>query len=73
MATEILAPPLAGKIVRIDIEPGASLIEDQEIFFIEAMKMETPIYAPCDGVIDKILKKVGDDVDEEDDLIAIMA
>jgi biotin carboxyl carrier protein len=71
MATEILAP-MAGKIVRIDIETGASLFEDQEILFIEAMKMETPIYAPCDGVIDKIFKKVGDDV-EEDDLIAIMA
>jgi len=71
MTTEILAP-LTGKIVRIDIEPGASVVEDLEILVIEAMKMETPIYAPCDGVIDKIIKKVGDDV-EEDDLIAIMA
>lgn len=71
MSTKILAP-LAGKIVRIEIETGASLVEDQEIIFIEAMKMETPIYAPCDGVIDKILKKAGDDV-EEDDVIAIMA
>jgi biotin carboxyl carrier protein len=71
MATEILAP-LAGKIVRMEIEAGTSLVEDQEIIFIEAMKMETPIYAPCDGVIDTILKKAGDDV-EEDDVIAIMA
>jgi biotin carboxyl carrier protein len=71
MTTEILAP-LAGKIVRMEIEAGTSLVEDQEIIFIEAMKMETPIYAPCDGVIDKILKKTGDDV-EEDDVIAIMA
>ncbi len=71
MTTNILAP-LAGKIVRIDIEVGAPLVEDQEILFIEAMKMETPIYAPCDGTIEKILKKAGDDV-EEDDVIAIMA
>ena len=71
MTTNILAP-LAGKIVRMDIQPGTSFVEDQEIIFIEAMKMETPIYAPSDGVIEKILKKAGDDV-EEDDVIAIMA
>ncbi len=72
MTTEILAP-LAGKIVRIDIEPSSSVIEDQEILFIEAMKMETPIYPPpCDGSIKQILKKEGEDV-EEDDVIAIMA
>ncbi|MCP4721985.1 MAG: acetyl-CoA carboxylase biotin carboxyl carrier protein subunit [Desulfobacteraceae bacterium] len=71
MATEVLAP-MTGKIVRINVQPGASVVEDLEILVIEAMKMETPIYAPCDGVIDKIVKKEGDDV-EEDDLIAIMA
>ncbi len=71
MTTKILAP-LAGKIVKIDIEPSASVVEDQEILFIEAMKMETPIYAPCDGRIEQLLKKEGEDV-EEDDVIAIMA
>jgi len=70
MATEIMAP-MAGKIVRVDIEPGTNVVEDMEILFIEAMKMETPIYAPCDGIIDKIFKKEGDDV-EEDDVIALM-
>ena len=62
MATEVLAP-LSGKIVKIIVEPGTSVAEDQEILMIEAMKMETPIYAPCDGVIDKLVKKEGDDVD----------
>ena len=70
MATEILAP-MAGKIVRVEIDPGTNVVEDMEILFIEAMKMETPIYAPCDGIINKILKKEGDDV-EEDDVIALM-
>ena len=36
---------------------------------IEAMKMETPIYAPCDGTISAVHVKEGDEV-EEDDLIA---
>jgi len=71
MATEVLAP-LPGKIIRINIEPNATVVEDLEIMVIEAMKMETPIYAPCDGVIEKMLKKEGDEV-EEDDLLALIA
>jgi biotin carboxyl carrier protein len=43
-----------------------------EILAIEAMKMETVIYAPCDGKIEKIVKKVGDEV-EEGDVIATVA
>jgi acetyl-CoA carboxylase biotin carboxyl carrier protein len=71
MATEITAP-LPGKIVRMDIEVGTSIEEDMEIMAIEAMKMETMVYAPCDGTIEKIVKKVGDEV-EEGDLIATVA
>lgn len=63
---------MTGKIVRINVTPGETVPEDFEILVIEAMKMETPIYAPCDGRIEKILKKVGDEV-EEDDVIALMA
>ncbi|MBU0971529.1 MAG: acetyl-CoA carboxylase biotin carboxyl carrier protein subunit [Proteobacteria bacterium] len=71
MATTVMAP-MTGKIVRINVTPGETVPEDFEILVIEAMKMETPIYAPCDGRIEKILKKVGDEV-EEDDVIALMA
>jgi biotin carboxyl carrier protein len=71
MASEITAP-LPGKIVRMDIEVGSSVEEDMEILAIEAMKMENIIYAPCDGTIEKILKKVGDEV-EEGEVIATVA
>lgn len=70
MAEEILAP-LAGKIIKMDLTPGATVEEDEEILIIEAMKMETPVFAPCDGVIKTVNKKAGDDVDE-DDVIAVM-
>jgi len=70
MAEEILAP-LAGKIVKLHIEPGTSVEEDDEILIIEAMKMETPIFAPCDGTIKTLSVKEGDEVDE-DDLIAVI-
>lgn len=71
MATEILSP-LPGKIIKVNIQPNAQVVEDLEVMVIEAMKMETPIYAPCDGVIEKIFKKEGDEV-EEDDVIATIA
>lgn len=71
MANEITAP-LPGKIVRMDIEVGSSIEEDMEIIAIEAMKMETVVYAPCGGTIEKLLKKVGDEV-EEGDVIATVA
>ena len=70
MAEDILAP-LAGKIIKVLVEPGAKIEEDEEILIIEAMKMETPVYAPCDGVVKELKKKEGDEV-EEDDLIGII-
>ncbi len=70
MPNEILAP-LAGKIVKIEIAPGAKIDEDDEAFIIEAMKMETPIYAPFSGTVKEIAIKEGDKV-EEGQLLAII-
>ena len=67
---DILAP-LSGKIIKVSIEKGATVKEDDETFIIEAMKMETPIYAPCDGTIKEIRVKENDDV-EMDDVLAII-
>ncbi len=70
MSEEILAP-LTGKIVRLHIAPDSTLEEGEEILVIEAMKMEAPIYAPCDGKVTSVKVKEGDEVNE-DDLIAIV-
>lgn len=70
MSQEIIAP-LSGKIIRINVEIKSSVAEDDELFVIEAMKMETSVYSPCSGTISKILVKVGDDI-EEDDLLAVI-
>ena len=56
MAEEILAP-LAGKIIQMDLEVGKAVEEDDEIMVIEAMKMETPVFAPCSGTIKEIKVK----------------
>lgn len=70
MAEKIMAP-LSGKVIKIDVEAGASVEEDGEILTIEAMKMETLVYAPCNGTITEIRVKVGNEV-EEDDVLALI-
>jgi acetyl-CoA carboxylase biotin carboxyl carrier protein len=70
MAQELIAP-VAGKILRIGIAPGARVEEDDEVLVIEALKMETPVYAPCDGAVTEIKVKEGDMV-EEDDVLALI-
>ncbi len=47
------------------------MAEDDEILVIEAMKMETLVYAPCAGVVADVRVKNGDDVQEDDVLATI--
>ncbi|MBC2737842.1 MAG: acetyl-CoA carboxylase biotin carboxyl carrier protein subunit [Desulfobacteraceae bacterium] len=70
MSEEILAP-LAGTIIAVNIEIGIEVEEDEEIFVIEAMKMETPVFCPCGGKVKGINVKKGDKV-EEDDILAVI-
>jgi biotin carboxyl carrier protein len=70
MSEEILAP-LAGKIIQLNLEVGATVEEDQEIMVIEAMKMETPVFAPVGGTVKELKVDEGDEVDE-DQVLAII-
>ena len=70
MTEEILAP-LAGTLFKSLVKVGDEVEEEEETFILEAMKMETPIYAPCNGMIKEIKIKEGDTVGE-DDVIAII-
>jgi biotin carboxyl carrier protein len=70
VATEVLVP-LAGNIWLVLVEVGEEVEEDDELVVIEALKMENPVYAPCDGVVTEIKVKKGDVV-EDDDLLMII-
>jgi acetyl-CoA carboxylase biotin carboxyl carrier protein len=69
--TEDITAPLAGKVIKVNIAPGASVAEDDEILVIEAMKMETLVYAPCAGVVTAVKVKKGDEVQEDQVLASI--
>lgn len=70
MAQEVLAA-LAGNIWKVSVKVGDTVEEDDELFVVEALKMEIPIYSPCDGNIKEIRVKKGDAV-EEDDVLAVI-
>ncbi len=52
--------PFPGTIIRVLREAGKRVVKDEVILIIEAMKMETEIKAPRDGVIVSLSVKAGD-------------
>ena len=70
MAQKVVAP-LAGIVLRINVSVGDKVAEDDEIIVIEAMKMETMVYASCSGTIQEIKVKEGQSVEEDDVLLSI--
>jgi len=70
MVQKIVAT-LPGKVSQVNINVGDQVEEDEEALTIEAMKMETPLFVPCDGIVKEILVQEGDEV-EEDDILAII-
>ncbi len=63
--------PMVGKVVKVLVEVGAEVEEDEPIVMIEAMKVEMPVVAPDDGTIKSITVAVGDTV-EADQVLATL-
>jgi biotin carboxyl carrier protein len=70
VSTELLSP-IPGKILKVLVEVGETVLEDDELIKIESMKMENTIYAPASGRIKEIKIKANDEV-EVDDLLMII-
>ncbi|MCF8027323.1 MAG: acetyl-CoA carboxylase biotin carboxyl carrier protein subunit [Desulfobacteraceae bacterium] len=70
MAAQIKAP-LAGKVISVLVSPGETVEEDDEILILEAMKMETSVYALAGGTIAEIKIQPGDNVGEDDVLMTL--
>jgi acetyl-CoA carboxylase biotin carboxyl carrier protein len=68
--SEVVAP-MAGKIIKVMVNVGDSVQEDDEMAILEAMKMEMPIVAPTSGVVKEIKTSAGASV-EADQVIMIL-
>ncbi|MBN2467338.1 MAG: acetyl-CoA carboxylase biotin carboxyl carrier protein subunit [Deltaproteobacteria bacterium] len=62
---------MVGKILSVKVEVGQTVGEDDEMFIIEAMKMEIPIGAPAAGTVKEIKAQAGKSV-ESDEVLAII-
>ena len=63
--------PMAGKIIKVSVNVGDQVEEDQEIFILAAMKMEMPIVAPTSGSIKEIHVSAGQAV-ESNAILAVI-
>lgn len=54
--------PIVGTVTKILVAPGAAVKQNQPLIILDAMKMDTYINAPRDGVIESVDCKVGDAV-----------
>ncbi len=64
-------PPLAGKVVAVHATPGQKVAEGDQLITLEAMKMNTFIYAPHGGTVAQVLVVVGDAVEEGQVLVQL--
>ncbi len=63
--------PLAGKVVSIDIKVGQAVAEGAKLLTLEAMKMNTFVYAPKAGTVSAVHVNPGDAVEEGAALVTL--
>jgi acetyl-CoA carboxylase biotin carboxyl carrier protein len=70
MAEEIRAEMVAN-VWKVVVSSGDSVSEGDTLVILESMKMEIPVVAECDGVVQQMAVKEGDVV-QDGDLIAVI-
>jgi len=61
-----IAAPMPGSIVGVVVAPGDEVVAGQKLLALEAMKMETTLYAERDGKVAEVLVRPGTQVDGGD-------
>ncbi len=65
--------PIPGIVTSVAVGVGARVAKGDKLITMEAMKMQTTLYANEDGVVDEIRVQVGDSVESKDLLLRIRA
>ena len=61
-AGERVAAPMPGNILRVNVKPGQSVKSGDSLVVLEAMKMETQVSSPIDGIVAKFQVNAQDQV-----------
>ncbi|MGK2925598.1 MAG: acetyl-CoA carboxylase biotin carboxylase subunit [Lysobacterales bacterium] len=68
-AADAFLAPMPGVIVKLLVEPGATVEQGQPLLIMEAMKMEHRVCAPSDGAVKSFYFEAGDQVAGGDELL----
>ncbi|MEI6071327.1 MAG: pyruvate carboxylase [Verrucomicrobiae bacterium] len=63
--------PIPGMVTSLASGNGSRVAKGDKLLTLEAMKMQTTLYAPADGVIEELFAEVGDTVDGGDLLVRL--
>ena len=63
--------PMPGRVVKINVEPGAWVDKGHPLLVVESMKMETDIVAGIAGTVSAVQVAVGDNINPGDPLVEI--
>lgn len=58
----LVSAPFAASVWKVDVTAGDHVVKGQPLVSLEAMKMETVLAAPCDGVVQQVLPVAGSQV-----------
>ena len=61
-----IGSPLPAVVSSLPVSVGHKVLNGDKLAVLEAMKMQTTVYAHCDGVVDSIEVQVGDQVEAKD-------
>ncbi|HMP77750.1 MAG TPA: pyruvate carboxylase [Kiritimatiellia bacterium] len=66
-----VASPMPGKVSALVVQAGQAVKKGDKLLSIEAMKMETAVYAPVSGVVKEVRVKPGSPVQSRDLLLVL--
>jgi pyruvate carboxylase len=66
-----IGAPIPGLITSINATIGAKVAKGDKLLTMEAMKMQTTLYAPADGTVGELFAQVGDTVESKDLLVRL--
>ncbi len=64
--------PMAGRVVRVLVKAGDAVKAGQTVVVVEAMKLESEVQSPIEGVVEEIFVAPGDSVTSEDALVRVV-
>ena len=67
----VIKAPMPGTVVNVVVSAGQAVKAGDDLVFIEAMKMETPVKAPQDGTVATVDVAKGESVDSGKVLVTL--